>query len=129
MHASVLVFLNVFSGVAPTMVHFFFDRRLVKNHLCSLFAFLLLVFSTSTSWADVSEDKHAKVALAFLHRKKRLGMMVKLLTKLISSSKVRTLYLKMFEKSKIQNEMMYYVWPRLWHGIIRKALGVRNVTL
>lgn len=40
----------------------------------------------SLSWADVGEDKHAKVSLAFLRRKNRLGMMVKLLTKLISSS-------------------------------------------
>lgn len=41
-------------------------------------------------WADISDDKYSKVALAFLHRKKRLGMMIKLLTKLItSSSKVR----------------------------------------
>ncbi|CAN0000091.1 unnamed protein product, partial [Ectocarpus sp. 8 AP-2014] len=37
-------------------------------------------------WADVGEDKHAKVSLAFLRRKRRLGMMVKLLSKLISSS-------------------------------------------
>lgn len=34
----------------------------------------------------MGEDKHAKVSLAFLRRKNRLGMMVKLLTKLISSS-------------------------------------------
>lgn len=40
----------------------------------------------------MGEDKHAKVSLAFLRRKKRLGMMAKLLTKLISSSsKVRRL--------------------------------------
>lgn len=47
---------------------------------------LLFVFLLMFSWADVSDDKYARVALAFLRRKKRLGMMVKLLTKLITSS-------------------------------------------
>lgn len=56
--------------------------------LSTLFAtsFSYLVFFSLARWADVGEDKHTKVSLAFLRRKKRLGMMVKLLTKLISSS-------------------------------------------
>ncbi|CAM9495329.1 unnamed protein product [Ectocarpus fasciculatus] len=50
---------------------------------CSPF---LAAYSDLLRWADVGEDKHAKVSLAFLRRKRRLGMMVKLLSKLISSS-------------------------------------------
>eukprot|EP00903_Cladosiphon_okamuranus_P011552 g10875.t1 len=46
----------------------------------------LAAYSDLIRWADVGEDKHAKVSLAFLRRKNRLGMMVKLLTKLINSS-------------------------------------------
>ncbi|CAM9991656.1 unnamed protein product [Ectocarpus sp. 12 AP-2014] len=46
----------------------------------------LAAYSDLLRWADVGEDKHAKVSLAFLRRKRRLGMMVKLLSKLISSS-------------------------------------------
>lgn len=39
------------------------------------------------------EDRYARVTLAFLHRKKRLGTMLKILTKLVSShSKVFLAY-------------------------------------
>lgn len=65
--------------------------------VCTTFVFSFVIYFVSFlgvlsfRWADVGEDKHTKVSLAFLHRKKRLGMMVKLLTKLISSSsKVRS---------------------------------------
>lgn len=55
---------------------------------CHLFSFRV---GLSLRWADVGDDKHNKVSLAFLRRKKRLGMMVKLLTKLISSSSSKVL--------------------------------------
>lgn len=68
----------------------------VRAYLSNAFAFVLFCTvplgfiscggSLSLRWADVGEDRHNKVSLAFLRRKKRLGMMVKLLTKLISSS-------------------------------------------
>ena len=53
----------------------------------------------SFRWADVSEDKYARATLAFLHRKQRLGTMLKILKKLISTtSKVGLLVLHLFRR-------------------------------
>ncbi|CAN0381743.1 unnamed protein product [Ascophyllum nodosum] len=46
----------------------------------------LVAYSDLIRWADVSEDKYARVTLAFLRRKQRLGTMLKILTKLMSST-------------------------------------------